>query len=363
LMTACKIILDTYHRQRVYQCTPKTGWVYLKAEYLRNQVGSWRIADQAKAALIRRGVLECNRSFTHPTNGEPGEGKCMGYRLGEQWRPKTFRLVPAPARHQLRKNKYTTQAVVTWLRRNLARIQVTIPTRQQLQAIANPTGLRTQEQTDELADIFRDQLSLLRDQPIIFEIDEFGRRIHTPLTRLKSELRRYLTVNGQHPIELDIKNCQPTCLAIELLAQGIKCPRYLEVCQQGLYEFVANELGIERGEAKGLVIEQFFFGKRRCRPVEAVFESHFPEVVAFIRKTKAKDYKKLARLLQRRESKIVIYTVCEQIRQTRPDSWINTIHDSILCVPRDRDFVKVTLENEFKRCGIEFPSIKEKHHQ
>ena len=287
----------------------------------------------------------------------------MGYRLSEEWRPKTFRLVPGPGKRHLRKNKYTTQAVVTWLRRNLARIQVAIPTRQELQAIANPTGLRTQKQTDELAGIFRDQLLLLRDQPIIFEIDEFGRRVHTPLTRLKSELRRYLTVNGQHPIELDIKNCQPTCLAIELQAQGIKCPKYLEACQQGLYEFVASELGIERGEAKALVIERFFFGKRRCHGVETVFEDYFPEVVAFIRKTKAKDYKKLAQLLQRRESKIVIYTVCEQIRQARPDSWISTIHDSLLCVPRDRDFVKLALEDEFKRCGIEFPSIKEKNYQ
>lgn len=42
-------------------------------------------------------------------------------------------------------------------------------------------------------------------------VDETGNRLHSPLTRMKKELRHFLGYKGQRLISLDIKNCQPFC--------------------------------------------------------------------------------------------------------------------------------------------------------
>lgn len=40
-------------------------------------------------------------------------------------------------------------------------------------------------------------------------IDETGKRMHTPLIRLKRQLRYFITYKGEHLVSLDLKNCQP----------------------------------------------------------------------------------------------------------------------------------------------------------
>jgi hypothetical protein len=78
----------------------------------------------------------------------------------------------------------------------------------------------------------------------------------------------------------------------------------------------------------------------------------FPEVGRFIESVKRKDYKKLARLLQRTEAQFVIYTVCERIRREAPDMFVATIHDSLLHLPKDSDYIRAVLETEFAHWGL-----------
>ena len=93
-------------------------------------------------------------------------------------------------------------------------------------------------------------------------------------------------------------------------------------------------------------------GLVRDIPIKTLFKREFPEVWQFIEGVKKKDYKKLARLLQRTEAQFMIYTVCERIRRESPDTFVATIHDSILHLPRDSEYIRAVLEGEFAKWGL-----------
>ena len=49
--------------------------------------------------------------------------------------------------------------------------------------------------------------------------------------------------------------------------------------------------------------------------------------------------------------------VCERIRREKPETWLATIHNSILCHPRDANYVQSVMEEEFAGIGAK-PTIK-----
>jgi len=55
---------------------------------------------------------------------------------------------------------------------------------------------------------------------------------------------------------------------------------------------------------------------------------------------------------QRAESKFIIHTVCDRIRRERPDAFVATIHDSVLVLPSDADFVVAVMKEEFAKIGL-----------
>lgn len=55
----------------------------------------------------------------------------------------------------------------------------------------------------------------------------------------------------------------------------------------------------------------------------------------------------------------MIFTVCERIRRERPDCWLTTIHDSVLCLPEDGEYVRNVMADEFEKLGIK-PTLEVK---
>lgn len=164
-------------------------------------------------------------------------------------------------------------------------------------------------------------------------------------------------------VEIDIKNSQPLFLAKLLKERGIaSCEKYIEIGQQDLYGHLAAMTGITRAEAKSAVIETVFFARLGARhPIKTLFKTEFHEVWQFIERIKKRDYKKLARLLQRTEAQFIIYTVCERIRKEIPETFVATIHDSILHLPRDSEYIRAVLEGEFAKWGLK-PRLEVKNY-
>ena len=53
-----------------------------------------------------------------------------------------------------------------------------------------------------------------------------------------------------------------------------------------------------------------------------------------------------------RRASTSIYTVCERIRKERPDCWVATIHDSILTLPDNVEYVLSVMRDEFGKLGV-----------
>jgi len=60
----------------------------------------------------------------------------------------------------------------------------------------------------------------------------------------------------------------------------------------------------------------------------------------------------LALSLQRWEANLVVFRICDRIRRERPDVWIGTIHDAIVCLEKDVPFGLGVVEQELKALGV-----------
>lgn len=328
---AIRCILHIIHYRHSIEAIPKEQFVHLKAAYLRLQIPEW---NKIKPSLLRAGIIETDHFYI--------EGqKSFGYRAGEQFRRSTYRLteIKTSMPKEVDDANDFPLPVHTWLKKQAQRI-----------AVAN----------DEESD----QLQIIKDGVWQFNSkDEFGWRFHSNLTRLKAETRKSLRVHGKPLVEIDIKNSQPLFLAKLLKERGIYgCDKYIAICQQDLYAYLAAKAGGSRAEAKAAIIETVFFARLGERhPIKTLFKQEFPSVWEFIEKIKKKDYKKLARLLQRSEAQFVIYTVCERIRKENPELFVATIHDSILHLAKDSGYIRAVLEGEFAKYGLK-PKLEVKNY-
>ena len=266
--------------------------------------------------------------------------KSLGYRLCPELAQQTWRLTRRTNRaivRNLRKTEGERSPVVRWLTKNLGRIEAVIP-----------EGLPW---TDELA------LQAVNEGCIAFNPeDEFGRRYHSNLTNLRSDLRKHLRVDGQPLVQIDISNSQPLFQAVVAEQHGVACPAYKQVCEEGqLYEFLGEQTGLTRKRTKQQMMASVFFGRNDSRSrTKRAFRKHFPEVAALLDEIKADDHAELARLLQRAESDFVVRTVCDRLRRKHPKMFVATIHDSIVTNSRENAAtILATMREEFVKLGME----------
>lgn len=62
--------------------------------------------------------------------------------------------------------------------------------------------------------------------------------------------------------------------------------------------------------------------------------------------------KLLAQRLQKAESDFMLMTVCDRLGREKGVSFVTSIHDSLLFLPRDGDYVKDILLEEFAKLGV-----------
>lgn len=251
--------------------------------------------------------------------------------------------------------------------------------------------------------------------------DSFGWRFHSNLTNLKRELRPYLRYQGESLCNIDIANSQPLFLAALLLnyygndnntcltsaydtpsaqldmidklytifsvnkeqqqekkpEEGTSKPlcspvlpldlkHYITLCQSGtVYEYIAKIANTTRDESKTRFFQVLFASNQQEKhmPLGNKLEEHFPSLIAAIRTLKKKDPKHAARLLQRTEASFIMNRVVRRLMTDHPDTFIATIHDSLLTTPASTALVATIARQEFAELGIAATLRVEQYHQ
>lgn len=220
-------------------------------------------------------------------------------------------------------------------------------------------------------------------------IDKFGKRIHTPLTRLKKELRQFLTYDNQRLIEVDIKCSQPY-LSLKLILDSLskKEPTIIKSFNEatsnkdkldiiknldgynGLYKYMSDILiddlylaikdnfetkfgyqigNGERGHYKEAMFNDMY-SRNGYRPKTKIL---FKEIYGYPSKVyhdlKTVDHKELSKRLQRLESSLILRNICKEINRYDKNIPLFTIHDSILTTPEHIDIVKQFTMDELSR--------------
>ena len=233
-----------------------------------------------------------------------------------------------------------------------------------------------------------------------------GHRFYNPISNLKSELRSFLTYDGQPLVDIDIKNSQPF-LATALLKSSFWAPdkkaNCQKLCLQGIskeiskevrsnkilgyiitlletsetlhhsesdlknytdlvlrglfYEYIQHhfqnlypERFSNRKDVKREVLRIFYVENKKTgwefyRPCRT-FKKLFPNVSELFRLIKEIQSNYLPIILQRLESFIMLDVVCKKLSNQHPAIPFFTIHDNIITTKGNEDIVKDVMNKE-----------------
>ena len=327
------------------------GFVQVKADYMRGVFPCKTDYPKVRDDLVESGWLVCDGQFI---KGE----KSFGYKIGEEYgkmRPRKVEVTtPALIKkiHARRHDRINALgAVHRHLLHHLRGLEIDYGAA--LDALL--CGDRY-EPSDETA------IQLIRDEEFGFIVCPFG-RVHTNLTNLKSDMRRFLTYRGQSLVNLDIRNSQPLFFAVLLKGNYQSQPmpddvrRYIDLVQEGkFYDHLMDAAGVAadgRAAFKRTFFGRVFFCENDpIHDSARMFEEEFPNVYAVIRSMKAADYCALAHKLQRAESDLMIGKVAKRIMDEMPDAFIATIHDSVVTTPDHAEAMKAIMLQEFSEIGL-----------
>ena len=174
------------------------GYTPVHAATMRRAFKSNATYVRVVRALLDAGVLECDN---HYIKGE----KCKGYRLGPDWAGRRIRMagiVDERLAKKLRASRPASLpgAVHVWLseclrRARVSRDYVSVCTKK------NKVGQSLAVQT----------LELEAARPVV---DFFGGRFHSPFCQLGRSVRKFVTLDGEPVVGLDVRNSQPLVVGL-----------------------------------------------------------------------------------------------------------------------------------------------------
>jgi hypothetical protein len=219
-------------------------------------------------------------------------------------------------------------------------------------------------------------------------VSQYG-RVYSVVTQTPARIRRCLRVDDQTLVEQDISACQPLLLGMlsmqSFIGPGISvrertgssfhmmcvsapisnhalAPRdlkdYVSTCENGeFYPALADTLEMkcgsnaERNAVKRKWCQLTYGATQESDPKWRAYADRFPAVANATQKLKAHDYRVAARTLQGIEADLMIHQVAQDIFLTRESSCILSVHDSILSVQDDADYVRDTIANKWGQYG------------
>jgi hypothetical protein len=185
------------------------GGVRLKAAYLRDVLGQWKYAEIIKA-MEDSGAITCDhvawpgrRSYTYN----------LGPLFSQRFR-ECLLTKPKIIKAMQKAEKERTTALVgvhAWLKGNLERI------------VLDQRAFRAADQTDH-PDHAHTLLAAIDCRAWCYVRDKFG-RCHTNITNLNRVLRKFLTVDRNYLISLDVSCSQPIILGLKMMGVNIATGR------------------------------------------------------------------------------------------------------------------------------------------
>jgi hypothetical protein len=193
--------------------------------------------------------------------------------------------------------------------------------------------------------------------------DRAGWRLHSPVTRLASELRQFLSFNGEPLVGIDCKNSQMTLLATFALEVSNGAPdavEFAEVCGRGqFYEeafttvYGRHPSPAERNAFKPKSMGAWLYahrGVQRNADLALKLAARWPSVHAAMLDAKAKRTRDLPCAMQRREAHLWIDTLAPMLERIGCPGV--TAHDSVYVPVSRRDEVLTLLQSIYAVAGV-----------
>jgi hypothetical protein len=341
-------------------------FVSLSWDYGRQLLGMTKF-DKVMRLLLKSGILECT-TFKEDSYGlgvrlprGQGTGFAYGYRFSNPSYRRNYSQVAitnkALERRLMEVRDGVKYPIQKHLRRMLEEIVVEMPGKPELLDLCHGD--------EDKQEAVEGQLEAIREGKRFFTVDS-ARRIHSNLTSLKRGARKYLRVRGEPLWQVDLPCCHLLALACKCVEAKVKdAEEFLHYCERDFYRQLADEGGFEREEVKMAFTKKALNASNRHRyqrtAVMRFFRRRWKHVARYMRarkdngrptKKNPKPHNRLALELQKWEANLVIFKVCDRIRRERPDCWIATIHDAVVCLEKDVPFVVETVTQELKALGI-----------
>jgi hypothetical protein len=232
-----------------------------------------------------------------------------------------------------------------------------------------------------------------REKDFSFTVDSTSHRLHTLFTKLKKELRHFVSYDGIPLVNIDLRCSQPT-LSLCLLSPDFYCTEtslgaarinridpalcevlpiqkiasyvgahqkefesYRQMVKSDLYALMAERLKAhnvdiadDRKAVKKIIFlalysSNRFFNADAALP-KRIFKGMFPEVYEVLFLFKTAQAERLPILLQKIESQLILDRVAKTISKKHPDMPLFTIHDSIVCPLNKEEECKRIIESE-----------------
>lgn len=247
------------------------------------------------------------------------------------------------------------------------------------------------------------------NQPLFF-VDKTAGRLHTYLTQLKSELRKFIKFNGKTLCNVDIVNSQPFLLQsllsketyirnnmvervattnpmmesdstilimlgvlIDTVSHEDDVILFKEIVSSGRFYEEFGKILIENGEidettnlydlremVKEVTFSTIFSKNSSIKYVNSIkiFQRVFPNVYEVIKYVKESHHPTLAVVLQNLEADLILHKTCKIIAEERPDVLTYTLHDSIITTEDNVDYVEKIMSKVLKKNIGVAPSLK-----
>jgi len=248
---------------------------------------------------------------------------------------------------------------------------------------------------------------LINQEKAYYSFSGYGHRFYNPITNLKSELRKFLTYDGQPLIEIDVKNSQPFLIPnlfvpsfwensrnsgeklrlkdidkelnriinnnnkLKDIVTFLKTPESLDqqefefkkitdlVMTAQFYEYIQlhfeslyperfnNRKNVKKEVMRIFYAENIDVHKPFYKPSKT-FQSHFPYVFELLRLIKEIEYTFLPIILQRIESYLLLDVICKKISERDSGILTLTIHDSIITTKGNESIVEEIILHEIE---------------
>lgn len=338
------------------------AYVQLSSSFLGPLYGRKNLVRTIREMCVDAGLVE---SDNHYIVGE----KSIGYRLGERLRERPFVAWPVADHKSERRFEKWKKAENDLA--DLDELGLYFSSWIKKVRFAGDVGGVIARMTASKANVARAQLGYLDQGVVGLKYCAYG-RFHSPYTRLCTELRPHMHINGNPLFEVDVVNSQPTFLASIMRETHEKThptqdiqPQALTTSNSNPYEypedldrffrdvqggviydrFQAVHSIATRGEAKDLFFKAVYGRVSNLGP----FERIYPTVAGVLRRLKGEyGYKWVPCEMQRREARVILRGAADRLRLEHPAVPVITIHDSIMTTAENLDLVERIIREAFK---------------